>query len=44
MRCTGNLPAISAGSCAIVHDRHNDGDRDVTAIDRIDDVILFYNQ
>lgn len=38
------LNASSAGSCATLHDRDNDGDLDITGIDEIDDwVYLFEN-
>jgi hypothetical protein len=40
-----SYPAGSAGSCAILHDRDNDGDMDVSAIDEVDDLlILLENQ
>lgn len=39
------LPASSAGSCAVLHDRDNDGDLDLTGLDEIDDwLYLFDNQ
>ena len=37
------LPASSAASCAILHDRDNDGDLDITAIDELDDLIFIYD-
>ena len=37
-----SLAAGSAGSCAILHDRDNDGDLDVTGIDETDDLILLF--
>jgi hypothetical protein len=36
------LKASSAGSCAILHDRDNDGDLDITGVDEIDDFIFLY--
>lgn len=39
------LDADAGGSCAVMHDRDNDGDLDMTAIDEIDDrVYIFDNQ
>ncbi len=36
------LPASTNASCAILHDRDNDGDLDITATDETDDVALLY--
>ena len=36
------LNASSAGSCAILHDRDNDGDLDLTGFDEVDDWLYFY--
>jgi FlgD Ig-like domain len=36
------LDASSAGSCATLHDRDNDGDLDLTGIDEIDDWVYLY--
>jgi hypothetical protein len=36
------LPASSAGSCCVLHDRDNDGDLDLSGLDEIDDWIYFY--
>lgn len=36
------LAASSAGSCATLHDRDNDGDMDITGIDEIDDWVYLY--
>jgi hypothetical protein len=36
------LAASSAGSCATLHDRDNDGDLDITGIDEIDDWVYLY--
>ena len=35
-----SFKSSSAGSCAVVHDRDNDGDLDVTGIDEDDDVLV----
>ena len=35
-------PSVQAGSCAIFHDRNNDGAMDITLIDEIEDVIILY--
>ncbi|MGK0279873.1 MAG: hypothetical protein ACI9RU_002653, partial [Litorivivens sp.] len=35
--------AYGAGSCAIFHDRNNDGIMDMTCIDEIDDLVLLYD-
>lgn len=37
------LNASSAGSCAVLHDRDNDGDLDLSGLDEIDDWIYFYD-
>ena len=36
------LAASGAGSCAIIHDRDNDGDLDITGVDEIDDLIFLF--
>lgn len=36
------LAASGAGSCAIIHDRDNDGDLDITGVDEIDDLIVLF--
>ncbi|WP_419163098.1 FG-GAP-like repeat-containing protein [Candidatus Palauibacter sp.] len=36
------LAARTAASCAILHDRDNDGDLDITGIDEIDDLLLLF--
>lgn len=35
-------PTTGAGSCAIFHDRNNDGVMDITGIDEIDDVVILW--
>jgi hypothetical protein len=37
-----SLPSDRAGSCAVLHDRDNDGDIDLTGFDEIHDWIYFY--
>ena len=37
------FPTTGAGSCAIFHDRNNDGAMDLTLIDEIDDVVILYD-
>ena len=36
------LNSSSAGSCAVLHDRDNDGDLDLSGLDEVDDWIYFY--
>ncbi len=36
------LAARTAASCAILHDRDNDGDLDITGIDEIDDLLFLF--
>ena len=36
------IPASSAGSCAVLHDRDNDGTLDMTGIDEIDDLLFLF--
>jgi len=36
------LNSSSAGSCAVLHDRDNDGDMDLTGLDEVDDWVYFY--
>lgn len=36
------LPASTAGSCAIIHDRDRDGDLDITGVDEVDDKIFLF--
>ena len=36
------LFASSAGSCAILHDRDNDGDLDMTGVDELDDYLFLF--
>ncbi|HQU71563.1 MAG TPA: FG-GAP-like repeat-containing protein [Calditrichia bacterium] len=38
----GDYDAESAASCAVLHDRDNDGDLDVTAIDEIADLLFIF--
>jgi len=37
------LPAASAGSCAVLHDRDRDGDLDMTGIDELNDLIFIFD-
>ncbi len=41
-RTAVELAAPAAASCAILHDRDNDGDLDLTGIDEVDDVLLLF--
>lgn len=36
------FPTTGAGSCAIFHDRNNDGAMDLTLIDEVDDIVYLY--
>jgi hypothetical protein len=38
MRCARQ----SAASCVVLHDRDGDGDLDITGIDELDDLLLFF--
>lgn len=35
-------PAAAAGSCVVLHDRDNDGDLDMSAIDEMQDVLILF--
>ncbi|MBT8382980.1 MAG: VCBS repeat-containing protein [Ignavibacteria bacterium] len=37
-----DLPANQAGSCAVFHDRDNDGDMDMTGIDELQDLLILF--
>ena len=44
-RLTASAPlvlACSSSSCAILHDRDNDGDLDVGGIDEVDDLLILF--
>ncbi len=41
-RLPNQLIAPAAASCAVLHDRDNDGDLDITGIDEVDDVLLLF--
>ena len=43
LRLSNQLLAPQAASCAILHDRDNDGDLDITGIDEVEDVLLLYS-
>jgi hypothetical protein len=38
------LPAFTAGSCTVLHDRDGDGDVDITGIDELADRVLLFRQ
>ena len=38
-----DLPASSAASCSVFHDRDNDGDLDITGIDELHDLLFIFN-
>lgn len=38
------LPAVTAGSCTVLHDRDGDGDVDITGIDELADRVLLFRQ
>ncbi len=38
-----SYPVSGNGSCAVFHDRDNDGDLDLTGIDETDDILYFYD-
>jgi hypothetical protein len=38
------LPAVTAGSCTVLHDRDGDGDVDLTGIDELADRVLLFRQ
>lgn len=42
LRLPNQLFALEAASCAILHDRDNDGDLDITGIDEVIDQLLLY--
>lgn len=42
VRLPNQLFALEAASCAILHDRDNDGDLDITGIDEVVDQLLLY--
>ena len=39
-----SLPAISSGSCTVLHDFDGDGDLDITGIDELADRIYCFRQ
>ena len=41
-RLPTSLTAPTAASCAILHDRDNDGDLDVSGIDEVDDLLILF--
>jgi hypothetical protein len=38
-----DYPASQAGSCAILHDRDNNGTLDMTAVDELDDLLILFD-
>jgi len=43
LRLSNQLTTIGAASCAILHDRDNDGDLDITGIDEISDQLILFS-